>query len=113
MSPITTHVLDTGLGSPASGVAVFLEYQKNETTWLPITEKETNRDGRVSDLISNDEFNPGVYRITFETASYFKKNNIKTFYPYASIVFEVKNSKEHYHVPLLISGHGYSTYRGS
>ena len=83
--------------------------------WIKINDAVTNQDGRISgkQLIADDAFVPGQYRITFDTKSYFERHNIEYFYPYAQIVFIVRDASQHYHVPLLLSPFGYSTYRGS
>jgi len=114
MSAITTHVLDTSLGKPGAGISVRLEMSDDVGSWETLAEGTTDSDGRVGDLLKADhDLQKGTYRITFNTADYFLNLKKETFYPYATIVFSVVNNKEHYHVPLLLSGHGYSTYRGS
>lgn len=113
MSAITTHILDTGNGKPATGVPVSLDFKVDEN-YTRLGEGITDADGRVKTLLSNDhKFLKGIYRINFATAKYYEKLGQETFYPEASIIFEVKNIDEHFHVPLLLSGFGYSTYRGS
>ena len=73
----------------------------------------TNADGRITDLLSKEIIlELGIYRMIFDTASYFKKQNVKTFYPSVTIEFEITDAS-HYHVPLLLNPFGYSTYRGS
>ena len=113
MSPITSHILDTGNGKPATGVPVVLEIEaKGEFSRLG--EGITDADGRVKDLLGDThKLEAGIYKIRFATAKYYKDINQKSFYPEVSIVFEVEATDEHYHVPLLLSGFGYSTYRGS
>jgi 5-hydroxyisourate hydrolase len=74
---------------------------------------QTNSDGRVSNLLSDEAFHEGVYAIFFDTRVYFESTGRQSFYPEVTIVFEVKAKDEHYHVPLLLSPYGYSTYRGS
>ena len=111
MSQITTHILDTSLGKPAQGVSIILE-QKNHD-YIKIAEGITNADGRISDLLPMGKIlDAGIYRLVFGTAAYFKKQNIKTFYPQVFIEFEITDAL-HYHVPLLLNPFGYSTYRGS
>ncbi len=113
MSGITTHILDTSLGSPAAGVRVTLEFF-HVSDWQSVTEGISDQDGRVGQW--NEKSFPiekGIYRLTFDTGTYFKKLNKATFYPAVTIMFDVINSKQHYHVPLLLSSYGYSTYRGS
>lgn len=113
MSKITTHVLDISRGRPASGVAVTLEREYGEG-WQAVGEGRTDADGRLTDLMGGDEESPdvGTYRLTFETGTYFAAHSIETFYPRVTIVFRARGD-ERYHVPLLVSPFGYSTYRGS
>lgn len=112
-SPITTHILDTTKGCPAAGVPVKLEIEK-DGSFLELARGTTNSDGRVPDLLpSEPPLACGRYRIRFETAAYFSANQTKGFYPYVEVVFEIENSNQHYHVPLLLSPFGFSTYRGS
>jgi len=113
MSQVTTHVLDTSSGKPAEGIQVLLEKPGPKGRWLAFAKGVTNKDGRVSDLLKKDKtLKAGNYRLTFDTASYFNKQSLKCFYPLVQIVFEIKD-ETHYHVPLLLSPYGYSTYRGS
>ena len=112
MSQITTHVLDTSIGKPAHGISIQLE-QNISGNWKKIEDGITNADGRITDLLPEEKITDlGVYRLIFDTASYFKKQNIKTFYPNVTIEFEITDAT-HYHVPLLLNPFGYSTYRGS
>lgn len=109
---ITTHVLDTALGRPAAGVPVMLEIQR-DGAWVALGSGVTDADGRVRTLLDGREFEPGTYRLTFDTFSYFRSAGADAFFPEASIVFTVRDASQHYHVPLLLSPFGYSTYRGS
>jgi 5-hydroxyisourate hydrolase len=113
MSAITTHVLDTSLGKPAAGVAVTLEAHSGEG-WKTLASGTTNADGRLRDLLpAENKLAPGTYRLRFETAAYFRARGVESFYPHVEIVFRVQDAAQHYHVPLLLSPFGYSTYRGS
>jgi 5-hydroxyisourate hydrolase len=112
MSRITTHVLDTARGRPAAGVAITFEVQMGAGDWLVVGRGQTDDDGRLRSL-TNDDAAEGVYRLTFETGEYFMAQGVETFYPLAVVVFRVRAAAEHYHVPLLVSPFGYSTYRGS
>jgi hydroxyisourate hydrolase len=112
MSQITTHVLDTSIGKPAQGIGIALE-QNNSGNWKVIASGVTNADGRIEDLLPRAKIlDAGVYRLVFDTASYFKNQKTKSFYPQVSIEFEITDVS-HYHVPLLLNPFGYSTYRGS
>jgi 5-hydroxyisourate hydrolase len=109
-SPITTHVLDTALGKPAAGVHLVLERVDEP---LVLARGVTDADGRVADLLAPGSVEAGTYRITFDTAAYFAATDRQSFYPSVSVVFEIRDPAQHYHVPLLLSPFGYSTYRGS
>ena len=112
-SPITTHVLDTALGKPAEGVGVSL-FIKKKDNWEKLANGITNFDGRVEDLLSlGSKTQTGCYKIIFYTKEYFIKGCRKCFYPQISVCFELEDPEQHYHIPLLLSGFGYSTYRGS
>jgi 5-hydroxyisourate hydrolase len=114
MSAITTHILDTSRGRPASGVPVTLELQTAMQSWEVIGKGETDADGRLRELLSSSHvLAEGIYRLTFDTKSYFASQQIESFYPEVKIIFMVADAAQHYHVPLLISPYGYSTYRGS
>jgi 5-hydroxyisourate hydrolase len=108
---ITTHVLDTSRGCPAAGVPVVLE-RATEPGWQPVGRGTTDADGRVSDLLTSVP-EDGRYRLTFDTGAYFDAVGEAGFYPEVSVTFVVADGAEHYHVPLLLSRFGYSTYRGS
>jgi len=122
MKSITTHVLDTSLGRPAANVPVTLELKEANGSWRKVGSGATNQDGRSADLLSADklaagksegQLSPRTYRLTFDTAAYFKSHNAEAFYPQVAVVFVVTDTAEHYHIPLLLSRYGYSTYRGS
>lgn len=114
MSAITTHVLDTTRGVPAAGVPVLLEMLEASMAWRPIGRGATDADGRLRTLMpAGDPIQVGVYRLTFTTLQYFEELGIETFYPRVVIEFETVPGQTHYHVPLLISAFGYTTYRGS
>jgi 5-hydroxyisourate hydrolase len=109
MSPITTHILDTATGKPAAGVSVVLELDDSS-----IAEGKTNVDGRITDLLSHGEtFTAGHYRLIFDTGTYYEDRGVECFFREVTISFVVKDPDQHYHVPLLLSPFGYSTYRGS
>jgi len=110
-SHVTSHVLDAARGRPAAGVAVRLE-ELLDGVWTPRAQSRTDEDGRVSAL-GPQALPAGVYRVVFDTGSYFEAAGVQTFYPEVSVTFTLAEEGEHYHVPLLLSPFGYSTYRGS
>ena len=113
MSPITTHVLDTVKGSPAKNVSIQLESWV-ESKWQLLGKGLTNADGRLTNLMRPGTLSKGNYRISFDVKNYYRSQNIQSFfYPVVRIEFEILNPAQHYHVPLLLSPFGYSTYRGS
>ena len=114
MSAITTHVLDTARGMPAEGVSVILSRQTEDGGWEVLGQGETNRDGRLPNLLSSDvALIEGTYRLIFDTDAYFNAQGLEGFYPSVTVLFRVREVGRHYHVPLLLSPFGYSTYRGS
>jgi 5-hydroxyisourate hydrolase len=113
MSQITTHVLDTSLGKPAANVPVLLERQIADGQWKKLGAGVTDGDGRLKNLLGANALEVGIYRLTFDTSAYFTVREVQAFYPQVIVNCEVKNLQEHYHVPLLLSPYGYSTYRGS
>ena len=111
---ITTHVLDTALGRPAPGVLVTLQRHWDGPGWVKIGEGATDDDGRLRDIFPRDVMlEVGTYRLVFQTALYFAEIGLASFYPEVAVTFEVDDALRHYHVPLLLSPFGYSTYRGS
>ena len=114
MSTISTHVLDTSRGAPASGVAVSLEVQNTDESWTELSHAWTDSDGRVKPFFLVDRpVSTGTYRLVFDTEPYFSSLSVPCFYPQVTVVFNVDEASQHYHVPLLISPYSYSTYRGS
>ncbi len=113
MSAITTHVLDTSLGQPGVNVRVELS-SKDNGSWRPLASGNTDGDGRVSDLLPPGRpVEPGIYRLRFYLEAYFSAQGRESFYPWADVIFQPRAAGEHYHVPLLLSPFGFSTYRGS
>ena len=113
MSPITSHVLDTSLGKPAADLGLRLDVQHADGSWQLLAARRTDRDGRVTDLLSEGALQRGRYRMTFDIGAYLAATGQPVFYPVVEIVFEIRAESEHYHIPLLLSPYGYSTYRGS
>jgi len=109
-------VLDASLGRPASGIQVQLQSlgRAGTQSFEYIAEGITNADGRCLNLLEpGTKLETGIYRITFQTLQYFLAQDIDSFYPVIEITFRYSNPEEHYHIPLLLSAHSYTTYRGS
>lgn len=104
MTTLSTHVLDTATGEPAAGMRVHLA-RDSGGGWERLGEATTDADGRVSGF---GELSVGRHRLGFETGEYGNE-----FYPFVAVVFEIDEGRDHYHIPLLLSPFGYSTYRGS
>jgi 5-hydroxyisourate hydrolase len=113
MSQLTTHVLDLSAGRPAENVPLLLEVQASAGAWKQVGRGTTDKDGRSRDLLPPDGLIEGTYRLTFDTQAYFASNQVKTLYPQVSVIFSVGDASQHYHIPLLLSPFGYSTYRGN
>lgn len=117
MSTISTHILDIARGRPAAGVMVILSNGDRE-----FARARTDNNGRITTWIANSDpdaadpvasrLSPGGYTLRFETRSYFEAQAVATLYPFIEIHFEIGDDT-HYHIPLLLSPWGYSTYRGS
>jgi 5-hydroxyisourate hydrolase len=112
MSAITTHVLDTSRGRPAADVRVEL-HRKAAEKWKLVGEARTDSNGRCQSLSSGAAIEAGTYRLRFHAGAYYAALGVETFYSEIPIIFEVRDGEAHYHVPLLLSPFGYSTYRGS
>ena len=114
MGKLTTHILDTSMGTPAQGVEIKL-YKRNNSSLKLINSAKTNEDGRCNEpLLSGDLFEEGCYEIEFNIGHYYATKEIDCpFLKDVVIRFYISNSDENYHVPLLISPFSYSTYRGS
>jgi len=107
MSAITTHVLDTARGLPAGGIRVTLEVRFPDGAWNPLGKDATGPDGRAGKLLPEGvALTEAVYRLTFF-------NLPEGLYPEVAIAFRVRDASRHYHIPLLLSPYGYTTYRGS
>ena len=109
---LTTHVLDTARGRPAAGVRVTVEARDGDG-WRPVAQGVTDADGRVPGLVPEGALAAGVHRLSFATGDWFRTEGLEGFYPEVTVVCRIADPGDHYHVPLLLSPYGYSTYRGS
>lgn len=107
MTHVSTHVLNAVTGRPGAGIAVTL----TDSSGTLLAQGSTDHDGRITGL--TDAELSGVYRLTFDTASYFAAQAVVGFYPEVIVSFDVTDPAGRYHVPLLLSPYAYSTYRGS
>jgi 5-hydroxyisourate hydrolase len=113
MRCISTHVLDLALGKPARDVGVRLEKQE-VSGWQLLASGNTDQDGRCNQLLlEGDTLLPGFYRLVFDTETYFARQAVDALYPVVEITFRVRNDESRFHIPLLLSPNGYTTYRGS
>lgn len=110
---ISTHILDLSVGKPATGVRVSLARVAN-TERIPVGSGVTDANGRLQGLVpKGGQLDAGVFELTFETGTYFRGRGVEAFHPRVTVVVEITDPAQHYHVPLLVSPFGYTTYRGS
>jgi 5-hydroxyisourate hydrolase len=109
---LSTHILDTALGKPAAGVEILLSKLRG-SEWRALARGTTDSDGRCSTLLGEHEMEATNYRLTFFTHPYFVAQKITPLYPQIDITFDVHDPGSHYHIPLLLTANGYTTYRGS
>lgn len=114
MKRISTHILDIGRGKPATGVPLRLEKQNTSGDWRLLTSAHTDQDGRFTQLFPEGEDpSAGIYRLSFDAGSYYAPQNIDALYPVIEVTFQARDGESHFHIPLLLSPNGYTTYRGS
>lgn len=112
-NPLSVHVLNLQDGLPSSAVAVTLE-KRSGHNWQLLNQGVTNAQGRIPALYpAGQTLEQGTYRVTFKTGEWFEKQQTETFFPEVPVIFEVDGSVAHYHIPLLLSPYGFSTYRGN
>lgn len=109
---LSTHILDTALGRPASGVKLALAVE-HDGAWQAVSEGVTDADGRCRSLLDQATFKAAIYRLRFDTAGYYHEQQTRGLYPFVDIVFRVDDPGQHFHIPLLLTANGYTTYRGS
>ena len=112
-NPLSVHVLNLQDGLPSPGVKVLLEKQ-NGKTWTQLNTGTTNEKGRITALFPEGKaLEKGNYRVTFKTGDWFAEHKMETFFPEVPVIFSVDGTVPHYHIPLLLSPYGFSTYRGN
>ena len=113
MNRVSTHILDLMRGKPAAGVLVELEERDSSGNWRAVGSARTDDDGRCGQLLPGSDLQPGFYRLSFDTGHYFSAHKIAGLYPTITVTFEVRAGESQFHIPLLLSANGYTTYRGS
>jgi 5-hydroxyisourate hydrolase len=114
MKGISTHVLDLVHGRAAAHVPVRLEKRNSSGEWRSLISARTDQDGRCPQLLpEGEDISAGIYRLIFDTGIYFAEHKIATLYPKVEVTFQVQEGELHFHIPLLLSPNGYTTYRGS
>ena len=112
-NPLSVHVLNLENGLPSPDVNVTLEKQDGKN-WKLLNQGDTNEQGRIPALFPEGKsLEKGTYRVTFKTGEWFKEHQTATFFPEVPVIFEVDGTVPHYHIPLLLSPYGFSTYRGN
>jgi 5-hydroxyisourate hydrolase len=112
-NPLSVHVLNLQDGLPSASVQVTLE-QQTGSTWTLLNSGTTNEQGRIPALYpEGKKLEKGTYRVTFKTGDWFRRHNAATFFPEVPVIFAVDGAVAHYHIPLLLSPYGFSTYRGN
>ncbi|MCU0947803.1 MAG: hydroxyisourate hydrolase [Porphyrobacter sp.] len=109
---ISTHVLDLGQGVGGANVPVTLSQRDASGTWVVVGTARTDANGRVRSFAADADFAPGIYRLQFDMTAY-PDAAAKPFFPEITVTFQVSDKAGHYHVPLVVSSYGYSTYRGN
>jgi 5-hydroxyisourate hydrolase len=113
MKRISTHILDLVYGKPAADVSLRLEKQNSSGDWRLLTSARTDQDGRCLQLLTEEDLSPGIYRLIFDTGNYFDRQKIQAMYPVVEVTFKVQAGESRFHIPLLLSPNGYTTYRGT
>ena len=90
-----------------------LEWCDAAGNWSTLGAAVTDPDGRCAQLLPDDELLPGLYRLSFDTATYFTTQKIAGLYPVITVTFQAREGESQFHIPLLLSANGYTTYRGS
>lgn len=108
---LSTHILDTSLGKAASEVPLRVYRLTENQQWQELKQAKTDTDGRASQLLELKDFKSGIYKLQFDVQKYYDGLAIECFYPFIEIVVKCM-AGQHYHIPLLLSPFGYTTYRG-
>src|SRR5262249_35381518 len=101
MNRISTHILDLMRGTPAEEVPVRLERQDASGNWRLLNSSRTDHHGRCGQLLAHDQLESGLYKLSFDTASYFSALQIPALYPIVEVTFRVRDGESQFHIPLL------------
>ncbi|HEV3308352.1 MAG TPA: hydroxyisourate hydrolase [Candidatus Sulfotelmatobacter sp.] len=114
MRRISTHILDIVHGKPASDISVRLEKRCTPEDWRVLNTARSDLNGRCAQLLpEGEDLSAGMYRLVFDTGIYYAQQNIEALYPVVEVTFRAAEGDSHFHIPLLLSPNGYTTYRGS
>ena len=114
MNRLSTHVLDIAQGKPAANIAVALVRRDHSDSWTLLSTVHTDADGRCAQMLPpNEPLSPAIYKLQFDVASYHAAQRVEALYPVVEITFRVREGESTFHLPLLLSPYGYTTYRGS
>jgi 5-hydroxyisourate hydrolase len=114
MRHISTHILDIVQGKPASDVPVRLEMKLMAGDWRLLNSARSDLNGRCPQLLpEGEDLSAAVYRLIFDTGSYYASQRVDALYPIVEVTFQARDGESHFHIPLLLSPNGYTTYRGS
>jgi len=114
MKRISTHILDIVQGKPARDMPVRLEKQSKSGDWRVLTSARTDQDGRCAQLLpEGEDLSAGTYRLIFDTGNYYALQEVVALYPVVEVTFQALEGESQFHIPLLLSPNGYTTYRGS
>ncbi|MCZ8077086.1 MAG: hydroxyisourate hydrolase [Paucibacter sp.] len=116
INPLSVHVLNLQTGQPSPGIRVDLERRIDATHWQPLGSGTTDEQGRVRALVPASElpkWSAGEYRVVFRTGEFYARQQQASFFPEIPVVIRVDSAQQHYHVPLLLSPYGFSSYRGN
>ncbi|WPU66548.1 hydroxyisourate hydrolase [Peredibacter starrii] len=109
---ISTHVLDLATGVGGKNVPVILELKSKEGNWTRFATGVTDENGRIKSFNSPIKVSKGIYRLSFDMSKYTGSKK-SSFFPEINVVFQIEDENLHYHVPVVVSPYGYSTYRGN
>lgn len=109
---ISTHILDLSSGVGGKDVPVVLETKDKNGAWVKVASAVTDTNGRIKSFGESLKVETGVYKLVFDMSKY-SGSSARAFFPEINVIFQISDKKTHYHVPVVVSPYGYSTYRGN